>query len=326
MLKEILAWWVARMRECLPEQVRALGAGSDNQPIITAEDADAVITSHRRIGGTRKPARLRLPATALLECTLTLPLAAERDLGRVLGYEIDRVTPFSPAEVFWHYDVEQRDRARARLKVRLSLVPKAPWLTLLAAIAEAGIEISAIEVPGEGGKPCRIALDTNLSRRRIWARRGLVAGAITCAALAILAIVLPFILQALALDVTERRIAALRPAVSTAEALRLQITRGAGGIDVLAAEQARTGDIVAVLTAVTNALPDDTYLTSFALRDGHLSLTGQSGAAAKLIGALSADPLFRNAAFDAPITRSDQASADIFSIRADLATPAGPKP
>jgi general secretion pathway protein L len=254
----------------------------------------------------------------LLERSLTLPLAAERDLARVLGYEIDRVTPFSVDEIFWRCAVEQRDRANARLSVRLSLIPKAAWSALLNRLAAVGLRPGSIEVARPDGAICRIDLDAAAS-----SPRALVAAAALCGALAVAAIVLPFILQAVALGVVEERIAALRPAVAEADALRQRIASGASGIDVMAAEQSRVGDVLAVLTAVTAALPDDTYLTSLSLREGHLSLAGQSEAAAKLIGALSGESTIRDAAFDAPVTRSAAAPADQFSIRADIATGAG---
>ena len=345
MLKQIIAWWAARMLDCLPERLRRLDIASDVALIVAVADASmpASITISRSQRGQESVAgrfvlddvgqaairalaraskhravRLRLPSACLLEQILLLPLGAERDLARVLGYEIDRVTPFTVDEIFWRFAIEQRDRANGRLKVRLSLVPKAPWQSLLAALRDAGVAATAVEIRREGASTYCIELDRERSQRDIWAHRRRVGLAALCGGLAVLAIVLPFVLQAAALHSLDQQIADLRPAVARAEALRQQITNGTTGIDVMAAEQARTGDALAVLAAVTTALPDDTYLTSLSLRQGHLSLGGQSGAAARLISALSDSGLIRNAAFDAPITRADQTRVDLFSIRADI--------
>ncbi len=347
MLKEIFAWWAARMLECLPQRVRQLDIASDSALVIAvAESATPPVTvtlSHVQRGqesfagrftlddkgrsairalaqaSKHRVVRLRLPPACLLEQTLFLPLGAERDMARVLGYEIDRVTPFTAEEIFWRFAIDQRDRANGRLKVRLSLVPKAPWEGLLAALGDAGVGVTTVELPRLGASACRIDLDRERSQREGWARHRRIGLAGVIGAMAVTAIVLPFVLQAWALHRLDQQIADLRPAVAKAEMLRQQITNGASGIDVMAAEQARVGVTLAVLTAVTAALPDDTYLTSLSLRQGHLSLGGQSGAAAKLIGMLSDSRLIRNAAFDAPITRADQARVDLFSIRADLA-------
>jgi general secretion pathway protein L len=77
--------------------------------------------------------------------------------------------------------------------------------------------------------------------------------------------------------------------------------------------------VLAVLAAVTDIVPDDTWLTELSLRQGRLSLGGQSPAAARLIPALAADPMFRNPAFAAPVTRAPDGHADLFVIRAELA-------
>ena len=74
----------------------------------------------------RRPRRvvLRLAPGVLLERSVELPLAAERDVDRVLGFEMGRFTPFTAADVVWQADGLQRDAAQRRLVLRLSLVPK----------------------------------------------------------------------------------------------------------------------------------------------------------------------------------------------------------
>jgi general secretion pathway protein L len=342
LLKEIFAWWTARMLECLPERLRQFDIASDAALIVAVTDAGTPMTvtlSQIRRGreeptgrfvlddqgqsaiaalvqrARHRSVRVRLPESYLLERSLLLPLVADRDLAAVLSHEIDRITPFRADEIFWQFAVAQRDRAKGQMTIRLSLVPKAPWATLLTALAASGVPATTIELPQSGR---RIDVDRNLSRREQWARHRQWGVAGLFGVMAVLAIIVPFVTQALALHAVSQQIASLRPDVAKADTLRRQITNGTTGIDAIAAEEARTGDVLAVLAAVTDALPDDTYLTSLSLRQGHLSLSGQSTAAAQLIGTLSGQHLLRNAAFDAPITRSDQAKLDLFSIRADL--------
>ena len=72
------------------------------------------------------------------------------------------------------------------------------------------------------------------------------------------------------------------------------------------------------MAAITSALPDDTYLMSFSLRERVMALSGRSAAATRLITTLSADPDLQDPSFDAPITRVGD-KADLFSIRVRLA-------
>jgi general secretion pathway protein L len=78
-------------------------------------------------------------------------------------------------------------------------------------------------------------------------------------------------------------------------------------------------DVLRTLAAVTRILPNDTFLTDFSLRNRQMTLSGQSASARRLITGLSADPAIRNAAFAAPITRIEGATADLFSIKAEVA-------
>jgi general secretion pathway protein L len=81
---------------------------------------------------------LRLPAHMLLEREVALPLAAERDLDRVLGYEMDRFTPFSAADVHWARGAVRRDRTKGQIRFRLSMVPKQAIASTLEALRMAG--------------------------------------------------------------------------------------------------------------------------------------------------------------------------------------------
>lgn len=345
---EFLDWWCQQLRDLVPRHWRGRDPAQAGLFVtldsLPADTHATVRLSLRRKGhenelgrfvldaaGTRAalrviaasgrtgPVVLVLPQTALLDREVVLPLAAERDPERVLHYEMDRITPFTADEVFWSWAVERRDRALGRLHLRLLLAPKASLQDLFATLTRIGAPPSALEGRTPGGSNRQIRLGRPPSRSERWRRRALVAGATGCAGLAVVAGVQPFVHQSLVRNDIEARIAALRPRVEQAEAMRRHIAATKAGGDVLAAERARVGDALQAIAVVTDLLPDDTYLTDFVLRERKLTLSGESTAAAKLIVALSADAMIRNAAFAAPVTRGENSHADLFSIRAELA-------
>jgi general secretion pathway protein L len=338
MLAEFFAWWAQQLRDLLA------GAGARapraRALVIAPSGPGAVTVSLRRRGQERALGRLtpgsegvaglramlararppatvlRLPPDALLERAVTLPLAAERDLARVLGYEMDRLTPFRADEVFFSASVAGRDRARGQLRARLFLVPRAAVAPLLALLREAGAPPPELEATDETGalRPIPLRTASAPSGRRLAAAFGVL-----CAALALAAIAVPFARQSVASAAIERRIATLRPRVDEAEALRRRIANAATRGGALAAQQAQAGDVLAVLAAVTGRLPDNTFLTAFTLHQGRLALRGQSRAAAPLIASLAADQRIRNPSFAAPVTRAADGHADLFSITAGVA-------
>src|SRR5205823_14832388 len=91
---------------------------------------------------------LRLGEQDVLGKTVSLPLAAERELDQVLAFEMDRETPFKAEELYWNHRVEAADRKNGRLSVRLSLVPKASLAPLLTALSLAGIRPGRAEIAG----------------------------------------------------------------------------------------------------------------------------------------------------------------------------------
>ena len=277
-------------------------------------DDAGLATLRAALGSARRGAiRLILPPRLLLEQVVTLPLAAERGLETALRWEMDRLTPFPAEAVLWSWQVEQRDRARSRILVRLRLVPKAAVAAALDALATAGLSPTllasaadpAVVVPMGGPAPAR----------RGTRALALAGSAFALAALA--AIATPFVRQELAAERVDAQIEALRPDTDLAEALRKRLNDRAASAGVVAAEAARVGDTLRILEAVTDVLPDDTSLFSLTLRDRALTLTGQSGSAARLNPAIAADPAFRDPVFAAPVTRNEFTGAEAFTIRTE---------
>jgi general secretion pathway protein L len=244
----------------------------------------------------RRPRRvvLRPPPGTLLEREAVLPLAARHDPGGVLRYELDRLTPFAPEEVFWTWRQEGRDAARGTLRLRVSLLPKAALQAPIEALRRAGLQPAGLEAGGRRRRtraiPVGEAAGAPSRRREAWRRRGLAAAGVACGGLAVAAVALPFVLQSFALAAADRHIEALRPRVAEAEALRRRMADAKGGQDAFAAERARVGDALRAIAALTEILPDDTWLTELTLRQRKLTMAGRSAGAARLIGLLSADP------------------------------------
>ena len=265
---------------------------------------------------------LRLPASQVLHKHVTLPAAAKRDLQQVLGFEIDRETPFTRDEVYWTYYVQQNGSAEGRFDVDLLLVPRAfadPYITEL---KRAGIEPAGIEVDVGSGLTTLIRLAPQ--KREPWLRieRPLLPLAGAAAALAVLVLITPFLVQQWVLVSADTAMASLTGPAKEAATLRQTVDTAIRAADFLTAERSRNRSAVEILAAVTDALPDDTYLTSLSIRGGKVTMSGFSSSAADLIGVLADAPGFASPAFDAPVVRDETNSLERFTISVALA-PAG---
>ena len=348
MLNEFLLWYGQRMLELLPGSLRGRSQRFQDALIAEIQPAETgtgpklkLVLRNRRVehdlgaygidpaGVTamrtvvqqqtlRGKTRLRVDPDMILEREIVLPLAAERDPARVLEYEMDRNTPFRSDELFWTWTVERRDIPRGRLHVRLSAVLQVKLQPILSALEQIGATVTQLDATLATGAVRVIGLQRSGSANPPWFRNATAGVGIVCALLAIAVVALPFVWQSSEQSRLEEQMVLLKPQIAQAEALRRASQAKTAGSDIFTTEHARVGNALEVLAAVTDVMPDDTFLTDLTLREGLLSLEGQSVAAARLIPALSNDPVLRNPSFSAPVTRLENGRADQFSIRAEV--------
>lgn len=341
MFDGFLPWWKEQLLDCIPRAWRTDDPALEPALVVSFAPSggfDVAVRSARRTtpvavippgsemdaGGAgriakargRLPVVMRIPPSWLLERSVTLPLAAARNAVQVVGYEMDRLTPFQPQDVHWTCGGLIRDAARGQAIVHLSLVPRVHIEPAMDVLRRIGLTIDRLEAArpdGLGAVTIPLAAEGRLSRRRAVQPRL----AAVVAFLAIVAIALPFVRQSLAFGDLEGQMAELAPKVAQVEALRRQVqTRTAAG-DVLGAEIAASGDPLAAIAAITSILPDDAFLVELSLARRSMTMRGYAAAAPRLITALAADPSVRNPAFTAPVTRIEGRQLDAFSIRAE---------
>ena len=336
MLIEFAEWWVSQMRSLLPAGLLPAATLPDAR-IIAIEQLDAqgrpqgaillrrngletaIANLDLEHGAVTQPANapaslatgLRLPGLSMLVRDVVLPLAAARNVEAVIGFEMDKLTPFAADELFWGIGSVKPDRANGRLSVQLFFVLRAQLENLLQALRRIGLTPSFIEAEGSTG---RIDLVAEHRPAKHWKQTALAA---LCAVLLLGCLASPFLRQQFALDAAARDIAAITPAAQAAQNLRRQLEIAASGQAAIA-DARRSGDALEVLASLTDALPDDTWLSDLLLKSGDLTFDGRSGNAAALIGRLSAVHGLNNPSFTAPVTRTADGTADEFSMHATV--------
>jgi general secretion pathway protein L len=343
MVREFFVWWFEQLADLLPQGLRRSALTASDAVVISpigilGRSIDAVAISLRRHGRETPLGRFGLGAADLAELprvagrttvlrldeqdvlgkSVSLPLAAERDLGQVLAFEMDRETPFSAEDLYWNHRIETVDRQGGRISVRLVLTPKAGLSGLLAALGQAGFHPTRAEIADGPDAGSFLPLDGDGGRADRPSSRLLWPLAACCAVLGLATASIPFVRQEIALASLDREIALARAGATEADGLRQEIERLSGSADFIESEREKAGRPLVVLAAATRVLPDDTYLTEMELRQRKVTLTGRSAAAARLIGPLAADGTFRNPGFAAPVTRLEALHSELFTINAEV--------
>jgi general secretion pathway protein L len=345
MLTDFFTWWTEQMRDLVPASLRPSSGRSWRRTLVIVPelpDLSAVELFMQGRGGETSLGRhelnsaglraalarlpralrttsvLRVSADLLLEREIVLPLAAENDLKRVVAYEMDRLTPFRADEVFWSCLAGKRDAARNRLHVRVTVVPYLRVEAILTALLQAGLAPARIAAGGAAEQHRIVPLTEDRPSHRWLGPRADAYALGGCGVLVAAAVALPFILQSVASARIDARAEAIRPQVTEAEKLRKKITNGATTADAIAAARNQVGTPLQTIALLTDLLPDDTYLTALNVRQRKLTISGRSAGAARLIGAMAANPIIHNPAFTAPVIRDETNGGEMFSIRAEL--------
>jgi general secretion pathway protein L len=307
---------------------------------LAAADAGAgrtAMAALARASGASLPlaVTLCLPARAVLRKSLALPLAVEENLRQVIGYDLDRHTPFKPDELYFDAAVASRDASRGVLRVELAAARRSVVDPLLQKVESWGGEVVAVSPDLPAG--ARSLLDLLPPERRnvvpLWRRWEVWVPIAVLALLALLATLLPIWQkreQAIALRVQAD---AAREQAAVSETLRAELDRRVGDYNFALERKFAFPPTVQTLDEVTRILPDDTWLTQFELRTSRgkdvtreLGLRGESANAGRLVGMLEESKLFTQAAPRSPTTKIQPGPGEIFDVGAQLKPLPPPSP
>jgi general secretion pathway protein L len=346
-----LYWWLEQLSSLVPETLRRRWVHVPDATIIEI-GSGSVIVKYRRRGrsellgsfppdapelerlagkmkeGQNRPRQvlLRLPAPWVLRKTLMLPAAARADLRRVLGYEMERETPFTSSELWWDYRVRQVDHQAGTIHVEMIIIPRQNVEPVLVQLHAAGIMPAAIEFGADredGGEDRHLVPIGDGAENAVapyHKRLRLAAAAI----LVLLVLSLPFIRQYWELAAADAELEQFRAQADEAASLRKAIDRSAQAAALIAVERRRIARPLEVLAAATRLLPDNTYLTEFDFTNNQVTLSGLSPAAAELVGAFAKAPPFKDPALAAPVVRSESGGLESFTIRVSFVPGAVP--
>ncbi|HEV2156702.1 PilN domain-containing protein [Bradyrhizobium sp.] len=243
---------------------------------------------------------------------LELPGRAVEFLDGIIRAQIDRLTPWSPAEAVFHWTPPQ---AIADDHVELTVVAtaRAAVTSLSQALLDAGAAAVDISTAAPGMERIavyhqRVGGQTGSSRLRL----ALIAVLATTGVLAMLSVGFGGIVTS-SYD-TEQQQIQRRIAERRATARGSQGGPGSSALELLARRKQTMPSAVMVLEELSGILPDHTYATELRIEGNKLQITGLTLDAPSLIQILEQSPHFASAGFFAPTTRAANEPGERFHI------------
>ena len=293
------AWWGRSLAAWLPRRWR-IALGFDRGRLLLQPDADAV----------------------------QLRLQGSEGLRDVVGFEIDRQTPFTADAVAYDARLLGRRESDGQLAVELVVVPRASLDAQLSALGPLAANLAGIDVAGSDGTPLGVNLLPAAQRRRQvdpWLGWNWVLAGV--ALLAFVALLWQMLDNRRAAadalqQATDQRVEAAR----RVSVQRQQLQDMVEGRIFLDRMRGGRPTAIEVLDELSRRLPDTTYLEKLSIENDRLLLIGLSSEASALIGRLEGAKPWRSPALTGALQPDPRTHRDRFTLTADLAvTPAAAK-
>ncbi|RTY74520.1 MULTISPECIES: type II secretion system protein GspL [Pseudomonas] len=305
--------WLTELRACVPAWLALREPPEQRWHWPLSEPVASAPGNARHV--------LVLAADAVLLQTIHLPVAAARNLSAVVGYELDRYTPFEADRLY--FVARQERRTPTQLQVTLVAILRERLDQILSDCAALGLQPHRVDV-GDLGidllpaplRPRPRPPGKGLQRSLPW----------LCGALLIAAMLLWLNDRQRVLDTMYDSVQQQKAQVAEVHALRQQLLATRGAVQYLTRRKVAQPPLVALLDDLTRCLPADTWLDQLDIKGSEITFSGQSAKASALITRIKGCHRLDNAQFEGVIQPDARSGKDQFALRAHLRPEAADAP
>jgi general secretion pathway protein L len=244
-----------------------------------------------------------VPPGWLVFRSFRLPAAAKENLAGAIAAELDRVTPFTPEQVYLMWQagpVQGRE-----IPIDLAVVPR----RLADPLRAEGVA----RLVAPDGAPDWLTGLNFLPRGALGGRPALSRPVVL---VLLLALSLPSAASYWRGQHLQSRLAEVQREAAQTLVLSREVASRRAGLSPLDIERASRPSVSLLLADLTRALPDGAYLDGLAIDGQSLSLSGYASSAAAVIPALAQSGRFSDVHFTGGVTREPERGLERFQISA----------
>lgn len=289
--------------------------------LVDAEGGPRLEPKANRRDLARHPVDVLLaPDAALVRHLDPLPAESRQYLDGIVRHQVERLTPWLASDVLYGFVVGTVGPSDPRLAVTVAATARSLNAPIIAALRAAGVrDIGLLRVEPDLPAPIQIPVEGELAEADRRTRQRRIAGA--AVGLAALAAAAAGVLLVRDLDSAGAELAAVQEAIEARRGVLLAAARQQSpaeqrDLEAMIARKREAPLAVLALDAMSQALPDDTFVTEFRLGEGRVRVVGTSRSVAGLVPLVEGTPDFSEAGFFAPTTRLPEGRGDRFHIDA----------
>lgn len=337
-LRQFMNWWGENLYRGLPSSLRSLFRASQpslnlymvNERLAVSWQQDGKRREYgeyaldsafdfarlaKKVARSRNyQLKLELDERQALHLQHTFPEGVQENIKQVVGYQLDRITPFSLDTAYFDAKVAKYDKANKLVVADIYVSPKAHVEEYLAKLRAFGIpDINVISA---------LASSTQLTK-----------GLNTIAVAPASASLVPFYLFIMALIASlatpilykERRlgqidgaIASLQQKASAQIEVRDQLLAAEETLTFIGEKRKTAPVMLDVVEHLSAEIPPHTWVERLEITGNQVQIRGESEQALSLIDTLEISPYFDTVSFKSPVTRNPSSGKDKFHLQANV--------
>ena len=351
-LLQFWRWWTAELRAMLPTSM-ARWIDGDAVAINVMVDERGLTILNTRTGSGKPQVAERVPIDALtsnpllrglisagldrvrlvltpdqaMVKSITLPIATEENLREVVGFELDRHTPFTPDQAYYDAQIVRRDTQQEKIVVTLVVASRGEVASLLDTLTRAGLTCASVGIDDTAAENAAAVdlqpLDDKPPRRLSRIHQINIGLLVLAALLALVAIILPIWQKR---EIVKELIPQAEKSGAEfliSERVYSEYTKLAAEYNFMASRKHAAYPVVTVLEELARTFPDTTWVQKLDIKPNgkvrEVILLGEAQSTSKVIENLEQSPLslFQNSKQQSATTRL-QSNTERFHVSAEI--------
>lgn len=337
-LKHFMSWWGEGLYRGLPSSFRSLFRVS--QPSLTLYMANERLALSWQQDGKRRECgeyvldsafdfariakkvarsrnyqlKLELDEKQALHLQHTFPEGVQDNIKQVVGYQLDRITPFSLDTAYFDAKVAKHDKANKMVVADIYVSPKTHIEQYLAKLRALGVPdinvISAIASPTQLTKGLSGTATTS-APASLWPFYLFIMALIASLAT-------PILYKERRLGQIDEAIARLQQKASAQIEVRDQLLAAEETLTFIGEKRKTAPVMLDVVEHLSAEIPPHTWVERLEINGNQVQIRGESEQALSLIDTLEISPYFEAVSFKSPVTRNPNSGKDKFHLQANV--------